>query len=98
MELGRGQPVTLSVQCSERNLLHLHHLRCVIAGFDGLNRNIPSTRRQGFEASFKGRYNEYFDGSHQLHIYGGHIPIYVQHFRGEDDRAGDTIPLVPRTD
>jgi iron complex outermembrane receptor protein len=67
--------------------------------FDGLNRNVDRTRRRGVEASFKGRYNEYFDG---MINYTFTDATFQSTFQSTDFittktvMEGDTIPLVPK--
>ena len=65
-------------------------------GFDGLNRNIDKTRRRGFEASFKGRYNQYFDGSVNYTFTEATFQSTFNISATKTVVPGDTIPLVPK--
>ncbi|HSA62123.1 MAG TPA: TonB-dependent receptor [Nitrospiraceae bacterium] len=66
------------------------------AGFDGLNRNIDSTRRRGIEASFKGRYNEYFDGMINYTFTEATFQSMFNISTTKTVMPGDTIPSVPK--
>lgn len=66
------------------------------AGFDGLNRNIDSSRRRGVEATLKGRYDKYFDG---IINYTFTEATFQSTFNVSATKTvvpGATIPLVPK--
>ena len=65
-------------------------------GYDGLNRNIDRTRRQGVEASFKGRYNEYFDGMINYTFTEATFQSAFNISATKTIMPGNTIPLVPK--
>jgi len=65
-------------------------------GFDGLNRNVDSTRRQGLEASFKGRYNEYFDGAINYTFTEATFQSTFNISSTKTIMPGNTVPLVPK--
>ena len=65
-------------------------------GFDGLNRNVDSTRRQGLEASLKGRYNEYFDGIINYTYTEATFQSAFNISATKTIMPGNTVPLVPK--
>ena len=85
-------------QSNVRNEIYFNCTNCDVfsAGFDGLNRNIDSTRRRGLEASFKGRYNEYFDGSVNYTFTEATFQSTFNLSATKTVVPGDTIPLVPK--
>jgi len=85
-------------QSDVRNEIYFTCTNCDVfsGGYDGLNRNINRTRRQGFETSLKGRYNEYFDG---MINYSFTEATFQSAFNISATKAimpGNTIPLVPK--
>lgn len=85
-------------QSNVRNEIYFTCTNCDVfsAGFDGLNRNIDSTRRRGLEASLKGRYNEYFDGSVNYTFTEATFQSTFNLSATKTVESGDTIPLVPK--
>ena len=79
-----------------RNEIYFTCTICAGIAFDGLNRNIDSTKRQGVEATIKGRYNEYFDG---IINYTYTEATFQSEFNISTTKTimpGSTIPLVPK--
>jgi outer membrane receptor protein involved in Fe transport len=66
------------------------------AGFDGLNRNVESTRRQGLEVSLKGRYKGYFDGIINYTFTDATFQSTFNIAQGKTVMPGNTVPLVPK--
>ena len=101
--LGNWGEASLSLfQSNVKNEIFFTCTNCDAAdfiNFDGLNRNVDRTRRRGVEASFKGRYNEYFDG---MINYTFTDATFQSTFQSTDFitartvMPGDTIPLVPK--
>jgi iron complex outermembrane receptor protein len=94
---------SLSVfQSNVKNEIYFTCTNCDAANFltfDGLNRNVDRTRRRGVEASFKGRYNEYFDGMINYTFTDATFQSTFQINDFVTSRTvmpGDTIPLVPK--
>ena len=85
-------------QSNVRNEIYFTCTNCDVfsAGFDGLNRNIDSTRRRGLEASLKGRYNDYFDGSVNYTFTEATFQSTFNLSATKTVESGDTIPLVPK--
>jgi iron complex outermembrane receptor protein len=85
-------------QSNVRNEIYFTCTNCDVfsGGFDGLNRNIDSTRRQGLEASFKGRYNEYFDGAINYTYTEATFQSAFNISTTKTIMPGNTIPLVPK--
>jgi len=85
-------------QSNVRNEIYFTCTNCDVfsAGFDGLNRNIDSTRRRGLEASLKGRYNKYFDGSVNYTFTEATFQSTFNLSATKTVESGDTIPLVPK--
>jgi len=79
-----------------RNEIYFTCTVCAGIAFDGLNRNIDSTRRQGVEASFKGRYNEYFDGIINYNYTEATFQSAFNISSTKTIMPGSTIPLVPK--
>jgi len=69
---------------------------CAGLAFDGLNRNVDRTRRRGIEASFKARYNEFFDGSINYTFTEATFQSTFNISTTKTVIPGDTIPLVPK--
>ncbi len=61
-----------------------------------MNRNVDSTRRQGFEASLKGRYNEYFDGIINYTYTEATFQSAFNISATKTIMPGNTVPLVPK--
>ena len=85
-------------QSNVRNEIYFTCTNCDLfsGGYDGLNRNIDSTRRQGLEASFKGRYNEYFDGVINYTYTEATFQSAFNISTTKTIMPGNTIPLVPK--
>ncbi len=85
-------------QSNVRNEIYFTCTNCDVfsGGYDGLNRNIDSTRRQGLEASFKGRYNEYFDGVINYTYTEATFQSAFNISTTKTIMPGNTIPLVPK--
>jgi iron complex outermembrane receptor protein len=81
-----------------RNEIYFTCTNCDVfsGGFDGLNRNVDSTRRQGLEASFKGRYNEYFDGIINYTFTEATFQSAFNISSTKTIMPGNTVPLVPK--
>jgi len=79
-----------------RNEIYFTCTTCAGIAFDGLNRNIDSTRRQGVEVSFKGRYNEYFDGMINYTFTEATFQSAFNISTTKTIMPGNTIPLVPK--
>ena len=79
-----------------QNEIYFTCTTCDGIAFDGLNRNIDSTRRQGLEASFKGRYNEYFDGIINYTFTEATFQSTFNISAAKTIMPGNTIPLVPK--
>jgi outer membrane receptor protein involved in Fe transport len=73
-------------------------------GTQASNINVDKTRRRGIEATFKGRYNQYFDGVANSTFTEATLRIDLAlnpYFAGfnpfiEHVQKGDTLPMVPR--
>ena len=85
-------------QSDVRNEIYFTCTNCDVfsGGYDGLNRNIDRTRRQGVEASFKGRYNEYFDGMINYTFTEATFQSAFNISTTKTIMPGNTIPLVPK--
>lgn len=85
-------------QSDVRNEIYFNCTNCDVfsGGYDGLNRNINRTRRQGFETSFKGRYNEYFDGMINYTFTEATFQSAFNVSATKTIMPGNTMPLVPR--
>jgi len=85
-------------QSNVRNEIYFTCTNCDVfsGGFDGLNRNIDRTRRRGVEASLKGRYNEYLDGSINYTFTEATFRSTFNLSATNTAVSGDTIPLVPK--
>ena len=85
-------------QSNVRNEIYFTCTNCDVfsAGFDGLNRNLDSTRRRGLEVSLKGRYNKYFDGSVNYTYTEATFQSTFNLSATKTVESGDTIPLVPK--
>jgi len=79
-----------------RNEIYFTCTICAGFAFDGLNRNVDSTRRQGVEASFKGRYNEYFDGIINYTFTEATFQSAFNISTTKTIMPGNTVPLVPK--
>ena len=81
-----------------RNEIYFTCTNCDIfsAGFDGLNRNVDSTRRRGVEASLKGRYNQYLDGIINYTFTEATFQSTFNVSATKTVMPGATIPLVPK--
>jgi iron complex outermembrane recepter protein len=66
------------------------------ATFNGLNHNVDRTRRRGVEASFKGRYNEYFDGIINYTYTEATFQSAFNISATQTIMPGNTVPLVPK--
>lgn len=66
------------------------------AGYDGLNRNVDSTRRQGVEASVKARYNEYLDGLINYTFTESTFQSTFNISQTKTVMPGSALPLVPK--
>jgi iron complex outermembrane receptor protein len=93
-----GEASLLLFQSNVRNEIYFTCTNCDVfsGGYDGLNRNIDSTRRQGLEASFKGRYNEYFDGAINYTYTEATFQSAFNVSTTKTIMPGNTIPLVPK--
>lgn len=85
-------------QSNVRNEIYFTCTNCDVfsGGFDGLNRNVDSTRRRGLEASLKGRYNEYFDGIINYTFTEATFQSAFNISTTNTIMPGNTIPLVPK--
>ena len=91
--------VSLSLfQSDVRNEIYFTCTNCDVfsAGFDGLNRNIDKTRRRGFEASVKARFNRYFDVSANYTFTEATFQSSFNTSATKTIVPGDTIPLIPK--
>jgi len=93
-----GEASLLLFQSNVRNEIYFTCTNCDVfsGGYDGLNRNIDNTRRQGLEASFKGRYNEYFDGAINYTYTEATFQSAFNISTTKTIMPGNTIPLVPK--
>ena len=85
-------------QSNVRNEIYFTCTNCDVfsGGFDGLNRNVDSTRRQGLEASLKGRFNDYFDGIINYTFTEATFQSAFNISTTKTIMPGNTIPLVPK--
>jgi iron complex outermembrane receptor protein len=85
-------------QSNVRNEIYFTCTNCDVfsGGFDGLNRNVDSTRRRGLEASLKGRYNEYFDGIINYTFTEATFQSAFNISSTKTIMPGNTVPLVPK--
>ena len=79
-----------------RNEIYFTCTVCAGLAFDGLNRNVDSTRRQGIEASMKGRLNEYADGMVNYTFTEATFQSMFNVSATKTIMPGNTIPLVPK--
>jgi iron complex outermembrane receptor protein len=79
-----------------RNEIYFTCTVCAGLAFDGLNRNIDSTRRQGVEVSAKSRLNEYFDGIINYTYTDATFQSTFNISATKTITPGNTIPLVPK--
>ena len=93
-----GEAALSLFQSNVQNEIYFTCTNCDVfsGGYDGLNRNINKTRRQGLEASFNGRYNEYFDGMINYTFTEATFQSAFNISTTKTIMPGNTIPLVPK--
>jgi len=83
-------------QSNIRDEIFFTCLACDFSPMDGQNRNVPKTRRRGFELTFKVKPNEFFDG---VVNYTYTEAQFRSRFNISSTRVvdvGDSFPLVPK--
>lgn len=95
---GWGEAVVAVFQTDVRNEIFFNCTVCdpFSPAFNGLNRNVDQSRRRGVEMTFKGRYNEHFDGVINYTFTEAEFQSRFNASATSTIEVGDSFPLVPK--